>query len=154
MADIVSKEKRSELMSGIKGKNTKPELSLRKSLHKVGFRYKLHDTSLPGRPDLAFPKYKAVIQINGCFWHRHDCHLFKWPKTNPKFWKEKINSNRIRDRVSQEKLLSMDLRVLVIWECALKGKNKIQLNRVVNRVSKWLKSKSLFKEIEESKRTQ
>ncbi len=141
-------------MSGIKGKNTKPELSLRKSLHKVGFRYKLHDTSLPGRPDLAFPKYKAVIQINGCFWHRHDCHLFKWPKTNPKFWKEKINSNRIRDRVSQEKLLSMDLRVLVIWECALKGKNKIQLNRVVNRVSKWLKSKSLFKEIEESKRTQ
>jgi DNA mismatch endonuclease (patch repair protein) len=147
MADIFSTKRRSELMSGIKGKDTKPELLLRKHLHIAGFRYKLHDKNLPGRPDLVFPKYKAVIQINGCFWHRHNCHLFKWPSTNKEFWKRKINGNKYRDHISEEKLLSTGWRLLIIWECSLKGKNKIQLSKIINRTSKWLKSKSSFKEI-------
>lgn len=90
MADVVTPEKRSKMMSGIQGKNTKPELTIRKGLHALGFRYRLHGKTLPGKPDLVFPKYKAVIFIHGCFWHAHHCHLFKWPSTRVDFWQEKI----------------------------------------------------------------
>lgn len=138
MADVVSKAVRSRMMSGIRSKNTKPELVIRSGLHRRGFRFKLHDRSLPGSPDLVFPKYHAVIFIHGCFWHGHDCHLFKWPKTRPDFWKKKIGRNREVDQVALKKLRAEGWRMLTIWECALKGKTRRDPEMVVDEAAKWL----------------
>ena len=102
--DVVTPAVRSRMMSGIRGKNTKPELLIRKALFAQGFRYRLHDKLLPGKPDLVFPKYHAVIQINGCFWHGHDCSLFKWPSSSSEFWREKITGNRQRDAANCQEL--------------------------------------------------
>ena len=107
-------------MSGIRGTDTKPELVLRRGLHQLGFRYRLHDRRLPGTPDLVFPRYNAVIFVNGCFWHGHDCHLFRWPKTREKFWKSKITGNMQRDTRNWGLLEAEGWRILVVWECALK----------------------------------
>ena len=126
MADIVSPAKRSRMMAGIKGKNTKPEIQIRKMLHKRGFRFRLHRKDLPGRPDIVLPKYNSVIFVNGCFWHGHDdCKLFRYPKSRTEFWKTKIEGNKRRD---EEKLAKLrpDWRVIVIWECAVKGSQKLE----------------------------
>jgi len=140
MTDIVSKKKRSQMMAGIKGKNTKPEVAIRKALFNKGYRYRLHKKNLPGKPDLVLAKYNTVIFIHGCFWHRHDCHLFKWPKTRPEFWKNKINGNKIRDLKHLKELYELKWRVLVIWECAWKGKYKRSLNEITALTEKFLKS--------------
>jgi DNA mismatch endonuclease (patch repair protein) len=147
MADVVSKAKRSEMMAGIKGKNTKPEIVIRKALHRQGFRYKLHDKTLPGKPDLVFPKYKAVIEVNGCFWHLHNCHLFKWPKSKKEFWKEKLTKNKERDERNQKALEAEGWRLLVVWECALKGKGKLPLERVITECVGFLKGDQIHHEI-------
>lgn len=147
MADIVSPQKRSEMMSGIRSKNTKPEIIIRKALHRQGFRFRLHGTGLPGKPDLVFPKYKAVIFTHGCFWHGHECPLFKWPSSRPDFWKNKINRNREKDRESLEKLLDDNWRVMIIWECALKGKVRLRTDHMVLQVSGWIKSNRKYREI-------
>jgi DNA mismatch endonuclease, patch repair protein len=97
MADIVPKAKRSEMMAGIRGKNTRPEMLVRRALHAHGYRFRLHRKDLPGKPDIVLPKYRAVIFVHGCFWHGHDCHLFKWPKTREDFWIQKIKNNQERD---------------------------------------------------------
>ena len=136
--DVVGKEKRSQMMSNIKGKDTKPEIFVRKALHKRGFRYKLHDKQLPGKPDLVFPKYRAVIQVQGCFWHRHDCHLFKWPSTRKEFWREKIEGNVVRDHANLEKLRAAGWKAMIIWECALKGKTKLNSEMIIENIEKWL----------------
>lgn len=138
MADVHDKATRSKNMSAIKGKDTQPELLIRKALHASGYRYRLHDKKLPGKPDLVFLKYKAVIQINGCFWHGHDCHLFKWPKTRQDFWKEKIGKNITNDVKNQEKLNILGWRVLVLWECAVKGRTRLPFDDVLIGISKWL----------------
>lgn len=128
------------MMSGIRGKNTKPELLVRKALHKRGFRYRLHCTGLPGKPDLCFPKHRAVIFVHGCFWHGHDCHLFKWPSTRPDFWRAKIARNREADATSREKLLAEGWRVGVVWECALKGRTRLPFDAVVDSLAISLQS--------------
>lgn len=138
-------------MASIRSKDTKAEIYIRKSLHALGYRYKIHDKQLPGRPDIVLPKYKAAIQVNGCFWHKHACSLFKWPKTNRNFWRTKILGNRKRDVANQMKILSSGWRLLVIWECFLKGKNRVQQYKVIRSTEKWLESKSRFSKIEESK---
>lgn len=127
-------------MAGIRGKDTRPELAIRKALHALGFRYRLHDRRLPGRPDLVLPRYRAVILVNGCFWHGHDCHLFKWPSTHKEFWKEKISGNSARDIKNHEALAKAGWRVLTIHECALKGRTRKPLQEVVSTAAKWLKS--------------
>ena len=127
-------------MSGIRGKDTKPELLIRKALFKEGFRYRLHDKRLPGKPDLVFPKYHVVIFIHGCFWHGHNCHLFKWPKTRKEFWRNKINRNREVDRRNYNKLKEEGWYILTVWECALKGKTRLPFDMVITRISKWLVS--------------
>ncbi len=147
MADIVSKKKRSEMMSGIQGKDTKPELKIRSALHKLGFRYKLYDKTLPGKPDLVFPKYNAVIFIHGCFWHLHDCHLFKWPSTRPKFWRKKITENKERDKKNVLVLKEDGWRIMIIWECAVKGKYKLDFGSTIRSISDWLKSSDRYTEI-------
>lgn len=134
-------------MSGIQGKNTRPELIVRKALFARGYRYRLHSRHLPGKPDLVFPKYRAVVLIHGCFWHLHDCHLFKWPSTRPEFWKNKLQGNRERDARKQEEIADLGWRILIIWECTLKGKTKLDLDIIINRVENFLKSDSLFEEI-------
>lgn len=119
-------------MSGIRGKDTKPELLVRKALHARGFRYRIHCKELPGKPDLCFSKHRAVIFVHGCFWHGHDCHLFKWPSTRPDFWRAKIARNREVDAASQRKLLADNWRVGVVWECALKGRARLPFDTVVD----------------------
>jgi DNA mismatch endonuclease (patch repair protein) len=148
MVDVVGSLKRSEMMAGIKGKNTRSELFIRKGLHKLGFRYQLHRKDLPGKPDLVFPKHHAVIFVNGCFWHAHGCHIFKWPSTRTEFWKEKIGTNKIRDERNIQACISMGWKVLVIWECALKGKTRRQPNEVIHTAANWLLYDSLNAEIE------
>lgn len=138
MVDIVSPEHRSRMMSGIKGKNTKPELIVRKGLFSRGFRYQLHRKDLPGKPDLVFPKYHAVVLVNGCFWHGHDCKLFKWPKSNPEFWREKLSGNKGRDVRNKALLQEQGWRVATVWECRLKGKSDTDIDREIDRLAAWL----------------
>ena len=127
------------MMSGIKGKDTKPELQIRHALHKRGFRYRLHVKGIPGKPDLVFPKYKALLQVHGCFWHKHECHMFKWPKSRTEFWKEKINANAVRDRQIDLRLAELDWRVLTVWECALRGKTRRAHDDLMNEIEAWLR---------------
>ncbi len=140
MADVVTPEKRSQMMAGIGGKNTKPELIIRKGLHAKGYRYRLHVPTLPGKPDLVFPRYKAAIFVNGCFWHGHGCHLFKWPSTRQQFWKEKISGTIERDKRKMEALHNSGWRTLTIWECALKGKTCLPADTVIEVAADWLSS--------------
>lgn len=148
MADIHDSSTRSKNMSKIRGKDTKPEITLRKALHAKGIRYRLHAKSLPGRPDIVLPKYKAVIEMNGCFWHGHDCHLFKWPQTRKNFWKDKITCNIERDIRNINKLLEQEWKVMIVWECALKGKGKIDHEYLSEKIIDWLGSDSVFETIE------
>lgn len=140
MVDIVPAEVRSRMMSGIRGTNTKPELLLRKGLHALGFRFRLHDRSLPGKPDIVFPRYRAVIFAHGCFWHGHDCHLFKWPATRPEFWQAKIARNRAVDERTKDALSEAGWRQAIVWECALKGRVRLPLEDVIAECARWLSS--------------
>lgn len=121
MPDVVDPPTRSRMMSGIRGKNTKPELIIRRYLHSCGFRFRLHRKDLPGQPDLILPKYKTVIFVHGCFWHRHGgCKYATSPKSRASFWEEKLGRNVIRDQEHLNALIAMGWRVVVVWECGLK----------------------------------
>lgn len=138
MADVHDRRTRSRNMAAVKGKNTKPELSLRRGLFRRGFRYRLHYSALPGSPDLVLPKYHAAIQINGCFWHGHDCELFQWPASRREFWQQKIRQNQVRDDRVCNDLVKGGWRVLTIWECAIRGRESMPLERVVERAATWI----------------
>ncbi len=138
--DIVPATVRSRMMSGIRGKNTKPELAIRSALHMRGFRFRLHRKDLPGKPDLVFPGRSAVLFVHGCFWHGHDCHLFRWPKSREEFWREKIGKNIERDRQQREALAEAGWRTGIVWECALKGKTRLPFDSVADQCAIWLKS--------------
>lgn len=121
MADRISPEHRSWNMSRIRGKDTGPELSLRSLLHRAGFRYRLHDTTLPGKPDLVFPRYRTVIFVHGCYWHRHSgCKYAATPRTRTDFWLAKFQGTVERDRRTAEALTQRGWRVITVWECELK----------------------------------
>jgi len=125
MADIFSKEKRSEIMSKVRSKNTKPEEIVRKYLFSKGFRYRKNVKSLkslPGTPDIVLPKYKTVIFVNGCFWHGHNCPKGKLPETNREKWKEKIETNKKRDEKNYRLLKEFGWKVIIVWECQLKNR--------------------------------
>lgn len=147
MTDVVDSATRSRMMSGIKSKNTKPELVIRKGLHALGFRYRLHPKEVPGKPDLWLPKYGAAIFIHGCFWHGHNCSLFKIPGTRQDFWKAKINTNRIRDARVNELLADAGLRRLEIWECAFRGPGRIGLEETLALTAEWLRGEEIGCEI-------
>jgi DNA mismatch endonuclease (patch repair protein) len=138
MADIVDKPTRSRMMSGIRSKNTKPEIAIRKALHAAGFRFRIHKSDLPGNPDIVLSKYKAVIFVHGCFWHGHNCHLFRMPSSNVEFWERKIERNRAVDARSTDELQRIGWRILTIWECSLKGKHRLPFDSVVQSVVNWL----------------
>lgn len=122
MADNHSKETRSYNMSHIRSKNSKPEELVRKYLFSKGFRYRKNVRTLPGCPDIVLPKYKTVVFVNGCFWHKHDCSRFVWPSSNEDYWRPKILRNVERDRQNEERLKAMGWRVITVWECGLKKK--------------------------------
>lgn len=140
--DIVSEETRSYIMSKIHSKDTKPELIVRKALFAKGFRYRIHDKRLPGKPDIVLPKYKTVIFVNGCFWHGHDdnCPIYKPPKSNVEFWQTKIEKNRKRDVKNLKLLKGMGWKVITIWECLLKGKNSEEISEMIKEISLIIKS--------------
>ncbi|MBS1597062.1 MAG: DNA mismatch endonuclease Vsr [Bacteroidetes bacterium] len=127
MADVHDKKTRSYNMSQIKGKNTKPEILVRKFLFANGFRYRLCEKKLPGKPDIVLPKYKTIIFVHGCFWHGHsNCKYFVVPKTNTDWWLNKINTNRINDKKAMKTLENEGWKVITIWECDIKGKNRFK----------------------------
>lgn len=136
MADIISPERRSALMSRIKGKNTGIELEVRKGLHALGFRYRLGGAGLPGRPDIVLPRYRTVVFVHGCFWHQHDCHLFRLPKTRTEFWKQKIAANRRRDGSVTRQLSDQGWHVETVWECELRDKPDVDRKAVIVSLAK------------------
>ncbi|TCV76005.1 very short patch repair endonuclease [Neorhizobium sp. S3-V5DH] len=148
MADIVTPEKRSLMMSGIRGKDTKPEILIRKALFARGWRYRLHDKRLPGKPDLVFPRLRAVVFVDGCFWHGHTCHLFRLPSSRVDFWTEKIARNRQRDVEVRKALDGLGWRHLTVWECALKGRTRLPIVEVIDKVANWLESGRFAADIE------
>lgn len=147
MTDIVSRNVRSQMMARIQSRDTKPETEIRRKIFARGYRYKLSDAALPGKPDLVFPKYKAVLFVHGCFWHRHECHLFKWPKSRREFWHKKLNDNAFRDRKVEDGLLSESWRIGKVWECSLKGKMRKPVDEVIDEIELWLNSSELYFEM-------
>lgn len=139
MPDVVDAATRSRMMAGIRGRNTRPEIILRQGLHARGFRYRLHARDLAGTPDLVFPARRAVLFAHGCFWHGHDCHLFRMPSTRPEFWTAKIDRNRFVDERSLTALDSAGWRAGIVWECALKGKTRLPVDEVMDRCEAWLR---------------
>ena len=134
-------------MSAIKGKDTKPELIVRKGLFARGFRFRLHEKKLAGKPDLVLRKYNAAIFVNGCFWHGHQCRLFKWPETRADFWRNKIQRNEANDSRNLHLLRTSGWRIMLIWECALKGKSEKEIDRALDRAAAWLCGQGKFLEI-------
>lgn len=126
-------------MAAIKAANTRPELQIRRALHAAGLRFRLHVRDLPGKPDLVFPRYRAVVFVNGCFWHRHDCHLFRWPATREDFWRAKIDRNVVNDTRAVLALLESGWRVATVWECALKGRTRADLPAAMLDLATWIK---------------
>src|SRR5690606_23016710 len=147
MPDIVDAATRSRMMAGIRGKNTKPEIAIRKALHARGFRFRIHPEKVPGRPDLVLARYRAAIFVHGCFWHGHDCELFKIPGTRREFWREKIEANRQRDTRVAKLLDLAGWRALIIWECAFRGSGKIGFEETIDRTAEWIRSGSEKAEI-------
>lgn len=131
--DVVDRATRSRMMSGIRGKNTKPELAVRSFLHRAGLRFRLH-AALPGKPDLVFPRYRTVVFVHGCFWHRHEgCRYATTPASNPRFWQKKFATNVLRDEKVRQQLEELGWCVLVIWACQL---NEPSLKELAKKIRK------------------
>lgn len=127
MSDTVSKEQRSRNMSRIRGRDTRPEMIIRSTLHQLGFRFRLHVKSLPGKPDIAFPKHHKVIFVHGCFWHRHQgCKRCTTPTTNTDYWIPKLAGNAERDKLHKRALAKLGWKVLVVWECEIRDLSKLE----------------------------
>lgn len=140
MADVLTAAQRQLNMSRIRGRDTRPELLVRRGLHRLGFRYRLHSRALPGRPDLAFPGRHAVVFVHGCFWHGHGCPMCKAPATRRDFWASKIATNRTRDLAAIRRLGEAGWRVLVVWECALRGPARLPTCEVLDACANFLNS--------------
>ena len=133
--DIWSKQKRSEVMSKILGKNTKPEMVLRSALFKEGFRFRIHRKDLPGKPDIVLSKYKTAIFVHGCFWHFHkDCKEGRIPSSNSKYWEEKLNHNVIKDKLNIEALQKDGWKVYIIWECEIEKQLETTIKLLTNKI--------------------
>ncbi len=147
MTDVHDKNARRRNMQAIRHKNTTPEMMIRKALFREGFRYSLYKKDLPGKPDLTLRKYQAVIQVHGCYWHFHNCHLSKIPDTNSKWWLNKFEATRSRDQRNREALFAAGWRLCEVWECALRGKTHQNLADVVSQIKSWLNSDTSYIEI-------
>lgn len=138
MVDVVDRATRSRMMSGIRARNTKPEIALRSALHGLGLRFRINDRRLPGRPDIVLPRHRAVVQVHGCFWHRHaGCRYATTPDSNREFWLEKFGVNMERDERSATALRGLGWRIAVVWECAMKERGA---HETAKEVCDWLAS--------------
>jgi DNA mismatch endonuclease (patch repair protein) len=142
MADVVDRATRSRMMAGIRGRDTAIERAIRKALHARGFRFRVDDRRLPGRPDIVLPRWKAVILVHGCFWHAHDCGLCRIPSTRPEFWRDKLAGNADRDERNRRQLLEGGWRVATVWECSLRGRGQQAVEAVADRLGDWLRGRS------------
>lgn len=140
MTDVHDPATRSRNMAAVKARDTKPELMIRRALHGAGLRYRLNVRDLPGKPDIVLPRYRAVVFVHGCFWHRHDCDLFRWPESRTEFWREKLDANAARDVKAADALEEAGWRQAVIWECALKGRKKRDFQDTMQRLIGWIRS--------------
>lgn len=138
MADTVDTATRSRMMRGIRGSDTKPEKLVRRLLHARGFRFRLHVRDLPGRPDIVLPRYRAAVFVHGCYWHGHDCALFRLPGTRTEFWRTKIDGNRRRDGQTRVVLRQAGWRIAIVWECALKGRSRMPDDVLAGRLCDWI----------------
>jgi len=127
-------------MAAVRARDTKPEQMIRKALHASGLRYRLNVRNLPGKPDIVLPRHRAVVFVHGCFWHRHECDLFRWPESRTEFWRDKLNANAARDMKTAEALEKAGWRQAVIWECALKGRKKRDFQDTMQRLIAWIRS--------------
>lgn len=146
LVDIVGQAVRSRMMAGIQSKNTKPELIVRSTLHARGFRFVLHAKNLPGKPDLVFPKHRAVLFVHGCFWHAHECAHFKWPASNAAKWRKKLEINQKRDDAQRVHLFQMGWRVCTLWECALKSDEDTR-DKTFHLLERWLRGSQPLMEL-------
>jgi DNA mismatch endonuclease (patch repair protein) len=145
MIDVVDKPTRSRMMAGIRGKDTQPELGLRRALHRLGLRYRLHASELPGRPDILLPRHQVAIQVHGCFWHRHEnCVYCTTPATNKKFWRSKFDETKGRDERNLEALRKLGWKVAIVWECSMKDDGA---EAIAEKIAAWLQTGRSFKEI-------
>jgi DNA mismatch endonuclease (patch repair protein) len=128
-------------MAAIRGKDTKPEMIIRRAIHAHGLRFVLHSAKVRGRPDLVLPKWRAVILVHGCFWHRHGCSYFRLPTTRRRFWQEKLERNRLRDESVIRELRADGWRVAIVWECAMRDRSVRQIALMTGRLSKWVKGR-------------
>ena len=140
MADIVSPETRSRMMAGIRGKNTRPEMVVRRRPVRPRLPLPAPSRTLPGKPDLVLPKYRAAVFVSGCFWHGHDCPLFRWPATNEAFWRDKIGRNMVRDVERREELVTLGWRVATVWECSLRQRSPEDVEQALDALAGWLRS--------------
>jgi DNA mismatch endonuclease (patch repair protein) len=140
MTDVLTSEQRLLNMSRIKGRDTKPELLIRRGLHARGLRYRLHIRTLPGSPDLVFSRFRTAVFIHGCFWHLHGCPLSKLPATRPDFWRNKLEENVNRDRNAIKALQAEGWRVLVVWECAMRGQGRQDQNAMLDSIVQYIRS--------------
>ena len=145
--DVHDKETRSKNMRAIKSRDTKPEMMLRKLLYRNGYRYRASSPNLPGKPDIWIAKWNTAIFVNGCFWHMHRCEMFKLPGTRTGFWLEKLKGNRKRDREKMQELNSLGIRVLVIWECAIRGKKRLTPEILLSLIQTFFLSENQIAEI-------
>ena len=151
MTDVVDKATRARMMSRIRAKNTRPEIFLRKGLHALGFGFRVHAKDIPGKPDIVLPKFRALINVHGCFWHNHGCRYCKTPSTNTAFWLEKLDANRLRDQRTLQLQLDSGWRCLIVWECAIRlTQRKPQEFDVINLSANWLNQGGRFATIDES----
>lgn len=146
--DILSAEQRSLNMSRIRGRDTSPELVVRRALHAAGFRFRLHGKDMPGRPDLVLAQYRTALFVHGCFWHCHEgCPVHRIPRTRRDFWESKLKGNVERDERDQLQLVAAGWRVLVVWECAIRGSRKLPAEQLIQRCTAFLTSNGAYEEI-------
>jgi len=146
MTDVVDSATRSRMMSGIRARNTRPEMQVRQILHRMGFRFRLHVRKLPGTPDIVLSRWRAVVFVHGCFWHGHDCPYFRLPKTRTDFWREKISRNQYKDYSARQSLRAVGWRVGIVWECALRGADR-NIENVARQLEQWLHTETAEVEI-------
>jgi DNA mismatch endonuclease (patch repair protein) len=150
MVDRLTPDQRRFNMSRVRSEDTRPEMTVRRLVHSLGFRYRLHRRDLPGKPDIVLPRYRAVIFVHGCFWHGHDCSLFRMPATRAEFWATKIAANRRRDAAAVAALDGAGWRSLLVWECALRGRDRLPPETLTDRVTAYIVGDAPFGAIREA----
>jgi DNA mismatch endonuclease (patch repair protein) len=148
MADRLSTEQRRLNMSRVLSRNTAPEIIVRRLLHSVGYRFRLHRRDLPGTPDIVLPKHGVAIFVHGCFWHGHNCPLFRLPETRPDFWSSKIEGNRMRDKAARRSLLELEWRSITVWECAVRGRWRLERSELAAKVTSLIEDSRTGADIE------